>query len=126
MGASCRDDVSRTRKLSLVISVFNSLPLSTIRVQATGIYIRETSQMGASCRDYVLRTNEITPLSFISFFFFLITSPYLKSEFGSTSCDWAFLKAVICEKAENNSMTDDRSIVCDGQIKNSVICEFAK
>ena len=45
---------------------------------------------------------------------------------SSVTCHWAFLKTVIREKAENKSVTCDRGIVCDGQIKNSVICEFAK
>ena len=29
------------------------------------------------------------------------------------TCDWAFLKPVICEKAENKSVTCDRDIVYD-------------
>ena len=31
----------------------------------------------------------------------------------SVTCDWAFFKSVICEKAENKSVTCDRGIVCD-------------
>ena len=42
------------------------------------------------------------------------------------TCDCAFLKCVICEKAENKSVTRDSGIICDGQIKDSSICEFAK
>ena len=29
----------------------------------------------------------------------------------SVTCDWAFLKSVICQKAENKSVTCDRGIV---------------
>ena len=45
---------------------------------------------------------------------------------GGGGGDWAFLKSVICEKAENKSVTCDKGIVSGGQMKNSVICEFAK
>ena len=31
----------------------------------------------------------------------------------SVTCDWAFLKSVICEKAKNKSVTSDRGTVCD-------------
>ena len=31
----------------------------------------------------------------------------------SVTCDWAFLKSVVSEKSENESVTCDRGIVCD-------------
>ena len=34
----------------------------------------------------------------------------------SVTCDWPFLKSVICEKAKFNSVICDRDIFCDAQI----------
>ena len=31
----------------------------------------------------------------------------------SVTCDWPFLKSVICEKAKFNSVICDRGIICD-------------
>ena len=66
-------------------------------------------------------------------FFFFFFFREVEVEIGGGGGQEVFLGLVIVfknlwfvKKAENKSVTCDRGLVCDGQIKNSVICEFAK